>query len=993
MGLLDKLKPQPRWKHADAAVRLEAVRELEDQVELAQLAEADADVKVRRAAVAKLTDPAALGRVVGAETDAEARDRAADRLTAFATSPDTDEATALLASRALTDARRLSQVARSDAPESVRTDALARLTDERAIGGVARHAKHEGIARAALDRLTSPEAIIEVAEHGEHRDVAVAAFDRALAGTTDLAQLKSVEAHAQQKAVSKRARARIQELEEAEEARRAAEEERRRQQTSVLEAVARLAGATDAAVAQAELARLTDAWQALASDDPAARDQFERGAASARAAIARREREAEDAAERARQRAEAIATRAALCARVETLEGDDVLEQLVPIEEEWRSLLPLIGNGPEADRLAERFALAVAACRKRHEMRAVLAEMRTKLETLVAEAEGLPSHADASGAAARWQSLSREARGLTASLTDALQPADDLTARLAAVDTALAAREAARRDAVAKAQQDVVAHLQRLAERTRRACEAESITLREGDRLMRDINAGLDEISRVEATRDIEDAARKVRALQEQVAPRVRELREMDDWRRFANAQRQEQLIAMAEAIVASLKSEEETGKSSDLAATARALRELHTKWQEAAEAPRHSAQRLWDRFRTATDFIRSRCETYFVKLREERSTNLQRKVALVEEAEALAQSSEWGKATARLQALQTEWQQVGPVPRDEARDLAHRFRTACNAFFSRRREDLTTRKKTWAENLAKKEALCERAETLAQSTDWDAASSELKRLQAEWKTVGPVRRNKSDVVWNRFRAAADQFFERYHNRHQIAIAGKLAEREAMVAELEGVTAAEEASAPAGLVDRVQQLRTTWNRSVPIPGSEMKPLADRWQAAFSKILARWPEAFVGTELDPAATRQRLEKLVARVEALLGGVPEAPAGRSQAEILAARLRSALATNAMGGRGSEEAKWRAAADVVKDAQGSWQRLLPLAGADVKSLEARFREACRRVNEQAQRNGNPARRPNKPAAAAVRNRGFERSGPTGLRPGERVLDGRTG
>ena len=89
---------------------------------------------------------------------------------------------------------------------------------------------------------------------------------------------------------------------------------------------------------------------------------------------------------RRRLRAEAIATRDALCARVETLDGSDALDQLVPIEEEWRSLLPLVGNGPEADRLAERFAQAVAACRKRHELGAQLAETRVTLETLVTEA-------------------------------------------------------------------------------------------------------------------------------------------------------------------------------------------------------------------------------------------------------------------------------------------------------------------------------------------------------------------------------------------------------------------------------------------------------------------------------------------------------------------------------------------------------------------------------------------------------------------------------
>ena len=79
MGFLDKLKPQPRWKHADAAVRLDALRELEDPIELAVLAETDSDARVRRAALGRIEDAATLGRIAAGDTDAEARDRAADR--------------------------------------------------------------------------------------------------------------------------------------------------------------------------------------------------------------------------------------------------------------------------------------------------------------------------------------------------------------------------------------------------------------------------------------------------------------------------------------------------------------------------------------------------------------------------------------------------------------------------------------------------------------------------------------------------------------------------------------------------------------------------------------------------------------------------------------------------------------------------------------------------------------------------------------------------
>ena len=962
MGFLDKLKPQPRWKNADPVIRLEAIRELDDPLELGGLAESDADVRVRRAAVAKLAAPDVLGRIAANDADAETRDRAADRLVALASRAD-DDAVAVAAARELSDPRRLSTLAKSDVAETVAAEALARIVDQRALSSIARQAKREPVAASALARLTDPTELREVILHATAPDVALAAFERVSAGL-DLAELRSIESHAQHKSIARRAKALIHEAEAAEAARQAAIEERRRRESALCDTVEQVASLTDLNLAKSELVRLTDVWAAHEVTDPALVERFTRGRAAAEASIARREREAAEAADLRRLRAEAIATRDALCARVETLEGDDVLEQLVPIEEEWRSLLPLVGNGPEADRLAERFAQAVAACRKRHELGAVIAETRGRLDALVTEAEGLSPDEPAS--AARWHGLSREARGLTATLSDASRPADDLSARLSAVADRFKAHDEARQRAadaaVEEARQHVLGQFRHLAERAKRAAEADSITLREGERLMRDITAAFDLAHKAPAAKEIDESVARLHALQEQIAPRVRELRDMDEWRRFANAQRQEQLIAMAEAIVGSLKSDDEAGKTSDLAATARALRELHTKWHEVAEAPRQNAQRLWDRFRVATDFIRARCETYFSKLREDRQASLEKKTALVTEAEELASSTDWAKAAVRLQQLQKEWQELGPVSRDSGRELAQRFRSACSTFFTRRREDLTDRKKVWTENLAKKEALCERAEALAQSTDWDAAATEMKRLQAEWKTVGPVRRNKSEAVWNRFRAAADEFFNRFHHRHEIMLSTKLAEREAIVVELEGLASADPASVPVDLGERVQQLRTTWNRSVPIPHPDARVLSDRWQAALMKAVALAPQAFGGTDLDPAAVVQRMEKLVARVESLLAEVAKEPAsGLSPTEQLAARLRSALASNAMGGRANEDAKLRAAFETVKDAQVAWQRLPPNSSPEARALAARFREACRQVTERTRRQ--PAAPPRRP------------------------------
>lgn len=765
----------------------------------------------------------------------------------------------------------------------------------------------------------------------------------------------------------------MQQMDDAEAARRAAAEEQARREQQIIDAVDQVAiGYADFEKGESELARLTAVWATFTDIAPDSATKFANATGHARAALDARRRDAAAAAERARreaeeaeelgrQRAEALATREALCVRVETVDGDHAIEQLNAIEEEWRSLAPLVGNGPEASRLAERFAVAVAACRTRHELGAQLDETRTKLESLVVAAEALPSLEEATAAAERWRPLVREARGLATVLTNAARPATDLTARLDAVAAVFASRDSESKESEEKTRQELLVKVQRMTERAKRVAEAEQITLKEGERLLKDVRAMLDESGAIDR-KDFNEANAALRAQLEKVAPRVRDLREMDDWRRFANAQQQERLILEAETLVAKLAKEEQENQPSDLAAAARHLRDFHTKWKSSAEAPRDQAQRLWERFRTATDLIRLRCEQHFKQLREQRQASVAARAALVEEAEALAASTDWVKAATRFQELQEAWTAAGPMGKpgegpDPARDLMRRFRAASNAFFSRRREDLADRKKVWGDNQSKKEALCVRAEELAQSTEWDAASNEMKKLQAEWKTIGPLRRAKSEQLWTRFRTAADTFFERFHHRHEIALAGKIAEREAWLAELEGI-AAVEGEAPEGLADKIQSMRTTWNRAVPIPTAEFRALVARWQTALTAIIAKWPDAFKGTDVDPAAAVQRMEKLVGKLEHLLKDLSattgtEQKKALSPTEELAAKLRNAFATNAMGKDKQDDSKWRSANDTLKDAQQAWQRLPPAVGDESTKLEERFNTVGRKLADLIRRN----------------------------------------
>jgi hypothetical protein len=276
------------------------------------------------------------------------------------------------------------------------------------------------------------------------------------------------------------------------------------------------------------------------------------------------------------------------------------------------------------------------------------------------------------------------------------------------------------------------------------------------------------------------------------------------------------------------------------------------------------------------------------------------------------------------------------------------RFRKACDAFFTRRKADLAERKQAWAKNLECKEALCGQAEALVESTEWEQTSAELQRLQAEWKQIGPVRRNQSEAVWRRFRKACDAFFERYKNRGEIARAAKRAEREAICADLEGLVGGDPVPSdgvPEDLSKRLEDLVSRWRQVSPPPQRSGDDLAERFEAALERVVERQPAALDGTELDPKAGRARMERLCARVEALLP--PDDVADwETDAEALGKRLREALATTTLGGRGAAEERLKSVANELRAAKAAWDRLGPVPGAEARASRQRFEQMCSRI-----------------------------------------------
>jgi hypothetical protein len=804
-----------------------------------------------------------------------------------------------------------------------------------------------------------------------------------------------VAARAKNKAVVKQARAMLHALDQAETERRAALEAWQQRVAGAVALMEASASAAPEPSSAAQLAEAETAWTEIGREgtfpvDEATAARYNALAASARAAVARHEEE--EAARRTaeEQRRAALAAATSLCARVEDARGEDALDEIARARAEWEGL-PVSSADPEAAALRQRFAAACERATERHRNREALQRAQARLEELAAAAEQTAAAAPLDEAA--WSAIARE----WSEVSDAADGVGGEAAEKYRAATAhVEERRAERRAAAERAARQQVQKIEALIDRAHKRSAAEDLTLREADRLARDLRTSLDTLSTtVPEERERHAVAERLRQAQTAIAPRVHDLREMDEWKRFANAAVQEELIAKTEALrvkygfdAASAaapapsplpsEGEGEGGetrtnpatdaalatrpelKDDDLDRLAKELHDIQERWKTVAEAPRAQAQALWHRYRQAADPLQTRVREFFAHRNQERRGNLERKMALVERAEALADSTDWIKTADELKKLQTEWRQIGPVPRQESRTTWKRFREACDKFFSRRQADLSERKGAWTANLARKEELCKRAEEIAASTDWERGASEIRRLQAEWKTVGPVRRNKSEAIWTRFRAACDLFYERFKRRDEIDLQSKQADREALVAELEGLAPASTGSqdgAPTvhggaeGLLERVRSLRSRWNLSPAAVRHGADPLSARFMAALERVMAAYPAAFAGTELDVEANRQRMERLCARVEALAAEQAAAqPAAGSQA--LAEMLREALAANTIGGRAGEESKWRSMAEEVKQAQASWNRLGPVPGDSGRALTERFHRACSRFQDQYRR-----------------------------------------
>ena len=922
---------RPKHKHSDAAIRAEAVESLgtDDRELLVEIARSDSDPAVRRLAIDKLSDPEVLAELVAAEPDPAVRDRAkaraVDRFLSSALSGEGDTIAAIEWLGGTDEQRPLAQLACRAPDADHRRRALARLTDPRALADVVRESRDPDLAAGALARIGEVDALRALAMDIDARDLGQQVVDR----IDDPEVLAQVGARAKNKHVRNRANKRLSGLRSAESAQVVTpdgwQDAERRQLVTMIET---RAGGVEWVESAREVEAAEEVWRRLGpGDDGELARRFQRARQAYWDKQARLGPHMTDGG----LSGEAIPERD----DAPRLEGEERMSGGEPTSEV---------EGPvEVKAEAQAQVEAEVKAGSGSEVKAE-AGVEAEVEDAGSPAAESASEVKDAGSPAAESASEVEDAGSPAAESASEGSAPPAAARSDQADKPARSDKGERRSKRSPGASDPesnLAALEALSGELERTVTASGLKLKTAEKKLAQADTRYPTLLPLPAAHK-RQAMDRFQEARRQLFIKVGELREAEEWKRWASVPKQEELIRKALALV----------DNPDAGPLPARLKELQEEWKAVGPAPREKAQELWQRFKDASDKVYERIKQHRSHMAAAHKDHLHRKVELCVRAEELAESSDWGPTAEAIKRLQAEWKTVGPVPRKQGDEVWRRFRAACDRFFERRRPILEKTLGQRQDNLEQKQSLVEQVEALAAAegddTDWDAAVRQVGDARRDWRKVGPVPQKEFEALGQRFHDACDWVYQRRDEARAQRDLARMAAIEEPCGEAEGLldaAAAGQELDPAQLATLVVGARAALRELTGGGGAIPDPLRQRIHTLCARAVERAPDAFKGTDLDPEQSKKRKERLLAKIEELAERTAKAAtsAPSSPAEMAAA-LRAALADRALGGVLAKDTV--PAAEQVAEMRASWRRLGPVPGAAGEELERRFDDACRRA-----------------------------------------------
>ncbi len=299
----------------------------------------------------------------------------------------------------------------------------------------------------------------------------------------------------------------------------------------------------------------------------------------------------------------------------------------------------------------------------------------------------------------------------------------------------------------------------------------------------------------------------------------------------------------------------------------------LQQEWKEIKVVPAENANELWRNYQLYT-------EQYYDLLNLNREAreydfkkNLEKKTALCESAEKLADESDVISAFHQLQELHQEYRETGPVAKELREEIWTRFKAASTVINKRHQQHFEELRNQENENLEKKTALCEKVEAIVKeenngSADWEKHTKEIIEIQKEWKTIGFAPQKMNVKIFERFRAACDDFFGRksdYFKELKAKFADNAAKKKALVEKAQALSDSTEWKSTS---DKLIALQKEWKTIGMVPKKLGDQLWADFNTACNKFFDARKQANSGVRNEEHANLEKKRDIIAQLKALL-----------------------------------------------------------------------------------------------------------------------------
>ncbi len=336
---------------------------------------------------------------------------------------------------------------------------------------------------------------------------------------------------------------------------------------------------------------------------------------------------------------------------------------------------------------------------------------------------------------------------------------------------------------------------------------------------------------------------------------------------REQEAEKEENLrkkLEIIEKIKAMVTSPEEANK------TFQEFKALQQEWRDIKAVPAEKANELWRNYQLYVEQFYDLLKLNSEAREYDFKKNLELKKKLCDAAEKLAEEPDVISAFHQLQKLHQEYREVGPVSKDLREEVWNRFKAASTVINKRHQQHFEGIRAREEENLQKKTALCEKVEAIAAeenkgSGDWERRTKEIIELQQEWKTIGFAPQKMNVKIFERFRAACDDFFGRkaeYFKTLKDTFKENAEKKRALI---EKAKALQDSTEWKSTGDKLINLQREWKQIGMVPKKLGDQLWEEFLGACNKFFEARNAATAGTRGEEHANLEKKRDVIARLK--------------------------------------------------------------------------------------------------------------------------------